>query len=40
MDPIQSAVKFKLAVLTVTAHAWACVVTCDPCQPTKLKGDI
>ena len=34
--PMWFTIKFKLALFTVPAHAWACSVTCDPCQPTKL----
>ena len=37
-NPTCPAVKFKLAVFTVPANAWACSVTCDPCQPTKFEG--
>ena len=38
LDPICSAVKFKLAVFTVPAKALACSMSCDLCQPTKFKG--
>ena len=40
LDPLWSAVKFRLAVFTVPAKVLACSMTCDPCQPTKFKGYI
>ena len=40
IHPCWSAVKFKMAVFTVPAKALACSMTCDPCQPTKVKGYI
>ena len=40
LGPLWLLFKFKLAVFTVPAKALACVMTCDPSQPTKFKGYI
>ena len=40
VDPLCSAVEFKLAVFTVPTKALASSMICDPCQPTKFKGYI
>ena len=38
--PLWSAVEFKLTVFTVPTKAFACSMTCEPCQPTKFKAYI
>ena len=35
--PTWPAIKFKMAVFTGPTKTWACLVTCDSCQPTKFK---